>query len=162
MPLFFEIKVRVDGREKWVDGRKVFKYLIEDYSKVIYGGKVVEPYPDRINKYYNNIPEKLMETWKEAYPNVDLNQEMLNMKAWLLSNTSKAKKDFNRFTNQWLARAMQNGGSIPMSFTKKSEKVIEKKMDELKEKQKIAEQDSAPDDWVKNFLSKTKRKMKHK
>ena len=49
-----------------------------------------------------------------------------------------------------------------MSFTKKSEKVIEKKMDELKEKQKIAEQDSAPDDWVKNFLSKTKRKMKHK
>ena len=160
--MFFEIRVRVDGEKKWVSGKKVFKYLLEEYSQVSYGGKVVEPYPDRIDKYYDNVPEKLMKTWEQAYPNVDIKQEILNMKAWLLSNTGKAKKDFNRFSNQWLLRAMQNGGSIPMSFTKKSEKVIEKNMDELKEKQKIAEQDSAPKDWIQGLIKETKRKMKKK
>ena len=51
MSMFFEIKVRVDGQEKWVDGKKVFDYLIKEYSKVNYEGKVVEPYPDRVNKF---------------------------------------------------------------------------------------------------------------
>ena len=160
--MFFEVKVRVDGKEKWVDGKKVFKYLLEEYSKVSYGGKVVEPYPDRVDKYYNHVPDKLMETWEQAYPNVDIKQEILNMKAWLLSNTGKAKKDFNRFSNQWLARAMQNGGSISMSFTNKSERVIEKKMKEFKKRQEVAEQDAAPQDWIKELLSNTKNKMRDK
>ena len=133
--------------------------MIEEYSKINYEGKVVEPYPDRVNKYYDNIPEKLMATWEQAYPNVNIKQELLNMRAWLLSNTNKAKKNFNRFSNQWLARAMQNGGSIEMSFTNKSELVIEKKMKEFRKRQEIAEQDAAPKDWIKDLLKETKRKM---
>ena len=30
MAMFFEIKVRVNGEEKWVDGKKVFDYLIKE------------------------------------------------------------------------------------------------------------------------------------
>tara|TARA_Y100000593_G_scaffold94221_1_gene192267 strand:- start:1815 stop:2297 length:483 start_codon:yes stop_codon:yes gene_type:complete len=160
--MFLEIKIRKDGEEKWVDAKKFFKYMLEEYSKVTYEGRVVEPYPDRVNKYYDNIPDTLMETWRKAYPNVDIKQELLNMRAWLLSNTNKAKKNFNRFSNQWLARAMQNGGSIGMSFTNKSELVIEKKMKEFRKRQEIAEQDSAPKDWVKDLISQTKRKMQNK
>ena len=159
MGLFLEIKIRKDGEEKWADARKFFKYMIEEYSKVNYEGKVVEPYPDRVNKYYNDIPEKLMGTWEQAYPNVNIKQELLNMRAWLLSNTNKAKKNFNRFSNQWLARAMQNGGSIEMSFTNKSELVIEKKMKEFRKQQEVAEIDAAPQDWNQDLLKKTKRKM---
>ena len=159
MGLFLEIKIRKDGEEKWADARKFFKYMIEEYSKVNYEGKVVEPYPDRVNKYYSNIPEKLMATWEQAYPNVNIKQELSNMRAWLLSNTNKAKKNFNRFSNQWLARAMQNGGSIEMSFTNKSELVIEKKMKEFRKQQEVAEIDAAPQDWIQDLLKKTKRKM---
>ena len=162
MGLFLEIRIRKDGEKKWVDARKFFKYMIEEYSKVNYEGKVVEPYPDRVNKYYDNIPEKLMATWEQAYPNVNIKQELLNMRAWLLSNTNKAKKNFNRFSNQWLLRAMQNGGSIGMSFTNKSELVIEKKMKEFRKQQEIAEIEAAPKDWVKDLVTETKRKMRDK
>ena len=79
-----------------------------------------------------------------------------------MNRSLKAKKNFNRFSNQWLARAMQNGGSIGMSFTNKSELVIEKKMKEFRKRQEIAEQDSAPKDWVKDLISQTKRKMQNK
>ena len=54
---------------------------------------------------------------------------------------------------------MQNGGSIEMSFTNKSELVIEKKMKEFRKQQEVAEIDAAPQDWIQDLLKKTKRKM---
>ena len=71
-PMFIEIKVRVNGEEKWADFRKLFDYMIEEYSKVKYEGKKVDPYPDRVNKFYDNIPKDLTEMWAKAYPNVDI------------------------------------------------------------------------------------------
>ena len=58
MPLFLEIKIRKNGEEKWVDARKFFDYMIKEYSKVTYKGKSIDPYPDRVNKFYNDIPEE--------------------------------------------------------------------------------------------------------
>ena len=155
MPMFFEILVRIDGKEKWVDGRKVFKYLLEDYSKINYGGKKVDPYNTRIKKFYSNIPQELLETWKSAYPNVDINAQVKKCEAWLLCNTNKAKKDFKRFTNNWLSRAMENGGNIPVQVDKQIDRQIKKRNEYLKQ----AEVDSAPQDWVKQLLKETKEKM---
>jgi len=155
MPMFFEILVRIDGKEKWVDGRKVFKYLLEDYSKISYGGKTVDPYNTRIKKFYSNIPQELLETWKGAYPNVDINAQVKKCEAWLLCNTNKAKKDFKRFTNNWLSRAMENGGNIPVQVDKQIDRQIKKRNEYLKE----AEVDSAPQDWVKELLKETKENM---
>lgn len=153
--MFFEILVRIDGKEKWVDGRKVFKYLLEDYSKISYGGKTVDPYNTRIKKFYSNIPQELLETWKSAYPNVDINAQVKKCEAWLLCNTNKAKKDFKRFTNNWLSRAMENGGNIPVQVDKQIDRQIKKRNEYLKQ----AEVDSAPQDWVKELLKETKEKM---
>ena len=155
MSMFFEILVRIDGQEKWVDGKKVFKYLLEDYSKVSYGGKVVDPYNTRIQKFYSNIPQELLDTWSKAYPNCDIPEQLRKCEAWLLSNTNKAKKDFKRFTNNWLSRAMENGGNIPVEIDYKIEKQIKKQKEYIKN----AEIDSAPQEWVKDLLQKTKRKM---
>ena len=153
--MFFEILVRIDGKEKWVDGRKVFKYLLEDYSKISYGGKTVDPYNTRIKKFYSNIPQELLETWKSAYPNVDINAQVKKCEAWLLCNTNKAKKDFKRFTNNWLSRAMENGGNIPVQVDKKIDQQIKKQQEYIKQ----AEIDSAPQDWVKKLLKETKENM---
>ena len=155
MSMFFEILVRIDGQEKWVDGKKVFKYLLEDYSKVSYGGKVVDPYNTRIQKFYSNIPQELLDTWSKAYPNCDIPEQLRKCEAWLLSNTNKAKKDFKRFTNNWLSRAMENGGNIPVEIDYKIEKQIKKQKEYIRN----AEIDSAPQEWVKDLLQKTKRKM---
>ena len=50
-----------------MDSRKLFKYLLEDYSKVDYKGKLIDPYNTRIKKFYSNIPQELLDTWKKAY-----------------------------------------------------------------------------------------------
>ena len=79
-----------------------------------------------VNKFYDNIPINLTEMWKKAYPNVDIKGECEKARVWLLSNTNKAKKDFKGFTNRWLGKACQNGGSIPVVMEHKVEQQIKK------------------------------------
>ena len=156
--MFIEIMVRVNGEEKWVDGRKFFDYLIQEYSKVKYSGKKIDPYEDRVNKFYDNIPDNLIQMWKKAYPNVDIKAETERARVWLLSNTNKAKKDFKGFTNRWLGKACQSGGSIPVQM----EHTIEKSIIKRKEYVKEATQDSATREEIKEILAGVKKKLSNK
>ena len=156
--MFLEVKIRKDGKEKWVDARKFFDYMIKEYSRVKYDGKKIDPYEDKVNKFYDNIPKALMQSWKKAYPNVQINEQCERCRVWLLSNTSKAKKDFKRFTNNWLARAMDNGGSIPVVMEHKVEKQIKKH----KEYMHQAKQDSASREEIKEILADVKKKLSNK
>ena len=119
--MFFEILVRIDGKEKWVDGRKVFKYLLEDYSKINYGGKKVDPYNTRIKKFYSNIPQELLETWKSAYPNVDINAQVKKCEAWLKQIDQQIKK-----RNEYLKQAEVD--SAPQDWVKELLKETKEKM----------------------------------
>ena len=157
-PLFLEILIRKNGEEKWVDSRKFFDYMLKEYSKVSYSSKLADPYNTRVDKFYSNIPEHVVKAWKEAYPNVNIEQECSKAKAWLLSNTSKAKKDFMKFTNNWLAKSMQNGGQMPVQVDYK----IDKEIKERREYMKQAEVDAAPQDWIQDLIKKTKKNMGNK
>ena len=154
--MFIEVKVRVNGEEKWADFRRLFDYMIKEYSKVKYDGKKIDPYPDRVNKFYDNIPDTLIDMWKKAYPNVDVKGECEKCRVWLLSNTGKAKKDFKNFTNRWLGKACQSGGSIPVQM----EHTIEKAIIKRKEYVEQATQDSATREEIKEILAETMNKMK--
>ena len=156
--MFNEIRVRVNGEERWVDARKWLDYMLKEYSKVSYSNKLAEPYPDRVNKFYSDIPEHVIKAWREAYPNVDIPQECAKSKAWLLSNVGKAKKDFMKFTNNWLAKAMQNGGQIPVQVDYK----IEQKIKKQKEYMKRAEEVSATSEEIQEIIRKTKENMRKK
>ena len=156
--MFIEIMVRVNGEEKYVDSRKFFDYMIKEYSKVKYDGKKVDPYPDRVNKFYDSIPQELSTMWKKAYPNVDIKGECEKARVWLLSNTNKAKKDFKNFTNRWLGKACQNGGYIPI----KMEHDIERQVKKQKEYMKQAEQVSATPEERKEEIRKIKEMLKTK
>ena len=157
-PMFIEVKVRVNGEEKWADFRKLFDYMIKEYSKVKYDGKKISPYEDRVNKFYDNIPENLIEMWKKAYPNVDIKGECERARVWLLSNTGKAKKDFKNFTNRWLGKACQSGGSIPVQM----EHTIEKAIIKRKEYVEQATQDSASREEIQEILADVKKKLSNK
>lgn len=150
--MFFEIQVRVNGERKWVNGHKVFKYLLEEYSKVSYKGKKLDPYNTRIDKFYSNIPQALLDTWEKAYPNVNIEQELEKCRAWLLSNTNKAKSNFKRFSNNWLAKAMEYGGQIPVDM---SDKKLTQQIAKRKRYEEQAQVDSAPQDWVQDFVKET-------
>ena len=156
--MFLEIKIRKDGEEKWVNADKFFDYMIKEYSKVKYEGKKVDPYPDRVNKFYDNIPKELIDMWRKAYPNVDVKAENEKARVWLLSNTNKAKKDFKGFTNRWLGKACQSGGSIPIQM----EHTIEKQIVKRKEYVEQATQDSATDEERRQILNETLQKLSNK
>tara|TARA_B100001094_G_scaffold320636_1_gene367137 strand:- start:299 stop:784 length:486 start_codon:yes stop_codon:yes gene_type:complete len=156
--MFLEMRIRKDGEEKWVDARKFFEYMVKEYSKVKYEGKAVSPYEDRVNKFYDNIPQNLLDMWSKAYPNVDIKVENEKARVWLLSNTNKAKKDFKGFTNRWLGKACQNGGSIPVVMEHK----VEKQIKEHKEYIYQAQQDSATAEERKAIMNETLSKLSNK
>ena len=147
--MFIEVKVRVNGEEKWADFRKLFDYMINEYSKVKYDGKKIDPYPDRVNKFYDNIPDTLLDMWKKAYPNVDIKSECEKARVWLLSNTRRIRKDFKKFTNNWLSRAGENGGSIPVQMEHK----IEKRIQEHKRYVQQATENPATEEEKQEILS---------
>ena len=157
--MFLEVKVRVNGEEKWVDARKFFDYLVKEYSKVSYQGKSVNPYPHRVNKFFDEMPKELIDMWSKAYPNVDIKAECEKARAWLLTNTNKAKKDFKGFTNRWLGRACNNGGQTII----KVDKIYEQQQRQV-EYQREMEKNSATDEEreqaiksIKEMLKKRKR-----
>ena len=63
-----------------------------------------------------------------------------------------------KFTNNWLAKAMQNGGHIPVEVDKK----IERKIREQREYMKKAEEESATPDEIQEIIRQTKEKMANK
>ena len=99
-----EIKVRVNGKEVWKDLEKVMQYVYPD--KVDITGKMPEPYPQKVEAFFNSIDEEHIKMWTAAYPNVDIRAELPMVEAWLLTNTDKAKKNFKSFTNNWLSKRM--------------------------------------------------------
>lgn len=53
------------------------------------------------------VPENDINEWKSLYPSVDVEQELRNMRGWLLANKTKKKtrSGINRFINTWLSKS---------------------------------------------------------
>ena len=65
-----------------------------------------------VDKTDYNIPLSKIEKWKEAYPAVDVDQELHKMAVWLDSNPQrkKTRRGIDRFINTWLSREQDKGG----------------------------------------------------
>tara|TARA_Y100000310_G_scaffold92435_1_gene90085 strand:+ start:75 stop:521 length:447 start_codon:yes stop_codon:yes gene_type:complete len=107
----FKLRIQEGGKERWADANAVFAHLLKEYTKSELGGKKPEPYKDKVDFFFNSIDEDWVEALEEAYPNVDVPQELINAKMWLLSNTKNAKSDFKKFVNNWMAKSMRNGNA---------------------------------------------------
>lgn len=60
---------------------------------------------------WENIPDDLVELWQKAYPDVNIEQELIAMGSWLKMNPDRAPKSrYGRFICGWLYRK-QNGWS---------------------------------------------------
>ena len=113
MTSLFKIKIQgLDGKEQWVDASKVFTHLLKQYSKAELKGKKPIPYEDKVNNFFDKIDDEWKIALKKSYPSIDLEQEIISAKMWLLSNTHKSKSNFKAFLNNWLATAMRNGKSV--------------------------------------------------
>ena len=104
------IKIAIKEGEKkphWIS--------LEDFKKLLFDEEITTKgmplaYPEKVKAFFDQISRthSILQIWREAYPNVEIESELNLAKAWLLSNTGNAKKDFKKFCNNWLARAMKN------------------------------------------------------
>ena len=65
-------------------------------------------FPDR---KFLNIAIQDKAGWKDAYPAVDIDQELSIAREWLLANPTRAKSNYRQFLNNWFRREQQKGGS---------------------------------------------------
>ena len=117
-------------------------------------------YVDKVNNYFDSInkDKEYMELLKESFPNVDLDQELRGARAWLLSNTDKAKSKFKAFVTRWMNKAMERG-----SYNNKSNIVIDTSSEirarkEKNDREKYVEEaskDAASEEEYKNILKDT-------
>jgi hypothetical protein len=62
-------------------------------------------------KKFENITTEQFGIWSEAYPAVDINKELPRVDAWLCSNPTKIKSNYERFLNNWFSRCQDKGGN---------------------------------------------------
>lgn len=58
------------------------------------------------------VTQKMIDTYKECYPALDIMQELRSMKAWCISNPTnrKTRNGIGRFINNWLSKSQNRGG----------------------------------------------------
>jgi len=77
---------------------------------------------------FENIPKEKIDKWIEAFPNCNIDMELKKMEAWLTANSTKHKKNYEKFIVNWLGRAKgeengknkrNNGRYIPITGERK-------------------------------------------
>ena len=126
----FKIKIKVGKEERWADADKVFAHLYQNYVKSELNGKKPKPYKERVNNFFNKLDQDWIKALKEAYPNVNVDQELEIAKAWLISNTKNAKSDFKKFINNWMAKNMRTKKPETLDNQSKYEKYVPPVVDE--------------------------------
>jgi hypothetical protein len=64
--------------------------------------------------------EKFVEKWQEAYPAINVLQELRKAEAWLIANPKNSKSNYERFLNNWLSRAQDKAPSARGSTQSKN------------------------------------------
>lgn len=57
------------------------------------------------------ITDKMIQTWSEAYPAVDVRLEIKKAALWQKTNPHKRKKKYDKFLTAWISRTQERGGS---------------------------------------------------
>jgi hypothetical protein len=72
---------------------------------------------DFVNGRWVGVTAEQMEAWRAAYGSVDIDAELKNAAAWIVSNPMRApKSQLGRFLNAWFAKTQDRSSirSIPM------------------------------------------------
>ena len=66
-----------------------------------------------LNSGTYEVPVDDVNEWIKLYPSVNVDQQLKNMRGWLMANPSrrKTRKGINRFINNWLSREQDKGGN---------------------------------------------------
>lgn len=120
----------------------------------------LKTYREKVEDYYNNISDDFINDLHEAYPNVDIAQQLKESKVWLLSNTNRAKKNFDAYLNRWMAKQMEinsfSGSTVSNKETHEKQ-VLEK--DESKRIKIEKEHDDYVEENAKNAATQEEAQL---
>jgi hypothetical protein len=72
-----------------------------------------------------------MDRWKAAYPACNIEIELAKAAEYMAANPKKAKKNWQRFLVNWLARCQERGGTTERPVERKTLSWVERKEAEL-------------------------------
>ena len=91
----------------------------------------IEPIPLQKNGDYIEITQPQVDEWAEAFPHLDVMQELRSLRQWCIANPGKRKtaRGFQRFAVNWLTRSQDRGNgkkskapiSDPFSWMEKTQ-----------------------------------------
>lgn len=87
------------------------------------GKKKEEIFFDFEKKKFFNIDIEDMAGWKDAYPLVDIDQQLKEMREWLLADPSREKSNYKKFINNWLSSEQSKAGGKPSYQDKRKKKL---------------------------------------
>jgi len=61
-----------------------------------------------VENKFQNIPDALMEKWREVSPGIDIGAEIKKAELWLLSNPEKRRSRYEAFLSTWMVKAQNN------------------------------------------------------
>jgi len=61
-----------------------------------------------IENRFVNIPNALMEKWREVSPGININDEIKKAELWLLSNPEKRRSRYESFLSKWMVKAQND------------------------------------------------------
>jgi hypothetical protein len=61
------------------------------------------------------VDSRRMDTWKKAYPAVNLEREMMAAVAWLQANPKNKKSNYDSFLTRWFAKAQDRAPRVGIS-----------------------------------------------
>ncbi len=89
---------------------------------------------DYENRILTGLTDQDYEAWTEAFPAVNIRQEVKSAEQWLGDNPTKRKKQVRRFLTNWLRRAQERGGSRNANC---KDDVVARTIAEMKQKGEI-------------------------
>ena len=71
---------------------------------------------------FQNVTDSHLVKWKDAYPAVNVDQQLKAIDVWLIANPKKAhKSNWMRCIINWLSREQDRGGNLPSNKVQKPE-----------------------------------------
>jgi hypothetical protein len=60
------------------------------------------------DRKFKNIPEELIEKWKQVSPGIDVIKEISKAELWVISNPEKKRSKWTSFLSNWMIKAQDN------------------------------------------------------
>ena len=173
--MFFEIRVRINGEERWADARKMFDYLYKECVDKNYEGNGEIPLnSEEMNQEFmkwwdlyakKTDKKKTQKYWIKNIKPKDYEKIMNHTKDYVKSNEKQFRKNPHSYLlnesyeNEIIIDEVTKEEQLEIIKKNRQDKWIDAQYKKTLSMRTTDQVDVAPPDFVKDIIEKTKRKI---